>query len=114
MRATLPSAAWGLIGVLVGAAVVGSGWTQRVSRDVVGAHEFRLVDDEGKSWAVLTLAKQEPSLAIYDARGRQRIGLGLKEGEPRLTFLGEQGEFRVLLAQGEKSLPEHGRPALIL
>jgi len=54
---------------------------------VVVAQEFRLVDDEGKTRARLSLVEGEPNLDLFDAAGKPRLELTLVKGEPNLVLV---------------------------
>jgi len=62
--------------------------------DVIKAKRFELVDDEGKTVAVLgALANGSPHLVLSDQTGRMRAAVALsKNGTPRIILFDEVGE----------------------
>ncbi len=76
---------------------------------VVSAQEFRLVDQQGKSRAVLGFsADGEPYLAMLHRDGTRIIWLGLSE-ESGLAIRDVDGKTRLIL-----SLDTMGEPSMIL
>ncbi len=58
-----------------------------------GEPGLRLYDKDGKTSVMLSLNKdEEPSLWLADKSGKRRAGLGLDNGEPRMAFVGKNGQ----------------------
>lgn len=68
--------------------------TAQQNEKVVVAGEFRLVDKQGKTHAVLKFSPSSgPSLAMIDESGRARAALGLLgDGTPFFGMLDKNGE----------------------
>jgi hypothetical protein len=76
---------------------------------VISAQEFRLVDQRGKSRAILGFsAEEEPYLALLHRSGTRIIWLGLSE-ESGLAIHDVDGKTRLVV-----SLDTAGEPSLIL
>jgi hypothetical protein len=80
-------------------------------QEVVRAKRFEVVDDQGRSRALLSvLPDGSPGLTLYDGAGKQRAGLGLlPDGTPRLALHDAAGKQRA----GLTVLPD-GSPGLAL
>ena len=70
----------------------------RAATEEVIARQFVLVDDKGKTRAVLGMSKTGPSLALYDENGKFRATLNVTEDGPALGLLDEKGKPRAGLA----------------
>ncbi len=58
-----------------------------------GEPGLRLYDKDGKTSVMLSLNKdEEPSLWLADKSGKRRAGIGLDNGEPRMAFVGKNGQ----------------------
>ena len=58
-----------------------------------GEPRLWLKDKNGKTSVMLSLNKdEEPSLWFADKSGQRRAGLGLDNGEPRMAFVGKNGQ----------------------
>ena len=65
---------------------------------VIRARQFILEDAAGETRAVLLVAKDGPSLALYDENGQGRAALSVLKGEPGLLLFDANGKGRVALA----------------
>ena len=68
--------------------------------DVVNAKQFNLLDDNGKTRAVLKV-KDGPGLALYDANGKPRVILAVDEDGPKLNLFDENEKTRAALGVGK-------------
>ena len=111
MRGNLSSAAWGLVGVILGAAIVGVGRAQDAGDKVVSAQEFRLVDGAGNVWGEFGVLQGEmPYLSLRHADGRPRIRLlVLPDGAAEIRF-GEKNEAPAVVL----GTAADGHPSLVL
>ena len=104
-----------LVALTVVAGLVGGALSNRVfmariataqeaeqQRKVITAEEFRLVDEDGRARAVLTLgSKGNVSISFYDRYDESRVELGLSpEGQPILKLL-DQGSLEFLDKNGQ-------------
>ncbi|MEW5722240.1 MAG: hypothetical protein AB1896_03980 [Thermodesulfobacteriota bacterium] len=106
---------------------------QSAPAGLVAAREIRLVDESGRTRALLSLLRERPRFIMLDEIGEFRIELGLgegsepsvrlrdREGRPRLELaLGAAGEPRVELSDGQDRdrvsihLGAGGAPALLI
>ncbi len=62
-----------------------------------GAKRFVLVDEKGKSRAILGMNKDGPGLALLDEKGNVRVSMGLTEVGPVLALLDGAGHSRAIL-----------------
>ena len=75
---------------------------------VVRAEKFEVVDQKGKTRAILAAYKPGPALMLYDEDGKERAGLAVGDNGPRLVFWDEKGKARTGL------VAQKGGPALEL
>ena len=70
---------------------------------LVQAQEFRLVDDQGKIFAVLAVssALKEPYFIINGKDGKQRVILDLDDGNPRMILKDSEAQTRLILGTSE-------------
>lgn len=112
-----------------------------IQADIVTAKEFRLMDENGRSRAVLLVdegrvalmlcdeagnvraalrvVKDEPGLSLYDENSTRRAAFGVAKEGPILKFWDEEGEIRAALIaiKDETSLTlrdEAGKPRAVL
>jgi hypothetical protein len=86
----------------------------------VVARSFVLVDENGKTRAVLAGVKDGPALGLYDENGKTRAWLDVGEDGPGLTLYDENGKGRAMLAVGKDGpgllglYDENGKPSAVL
>jgi hypothetical protein len=81
---------------------------QAGNSNLITAGELRLVDDSGRTRALLSLLRGKPRLIMTDDHGEFRIELGLgPDGEPTLWLRDREGK-----ARGRLSLSVIGSPGL--
>jgi hypothetical protein len=71
------------------------------AQDVVAAHEFRVVDKDGKQAVVMNNGANgnEPTVCLYDKDGHQRILIHLVDGTtPQITILRPDGKSALTLS----------------
>ncbi|MFH1748059.1 MAG: hypothetical protein ABIG44_13570 [Planctomycetota bacterium] len=94
--------ALGLLAVLLGAGLVaGPAVQQAASPRVIEASGFRLVDNSGKTRAMLVVSKEGPvGLSFLDENGKMRAIFGETKDGPALGFLDENEKVRLSLRLG--------------
>ena len=101
-------AAFSLAGGALSGLVMGRAEAKPVP--LVEASEFRLVDDYGRTRALMSLLRGRPRLMLLDEKGEFRIELGLDvDGGPSVWLRDEKGQSRLRLA-----LTGEGRPQVEL
>jgi len=75
-----------------------NGKTRAVLAMLAGGPTLAFYDEKGQTHAVLALSPDGPGLQFSDEKGQTRAGLDLAEGGPRLSLADEKGNIRVLLA----------------
>ncbi len=75
-----------------------------IQQKEVRANRFVLEDNKGETSALLYMAKNGPSLTLYDLEGNPRVMLSVRESGPALTLLDETGEKSVGLSQSQMGL----------
>ena len=87
----------GLVGVLIGAAVVGVVTAQQAepTDKVLTAQELRIVDPQGKTRILLSHSVDgAPGLRLFDADGTIRASVNLREGQAALALCDKAGKPR--------------------
>jgi len=69
-----------------------------VGERTVRANKFVLEDERGGMRAVLVVAADMPTLALFDTAGTPRAVLGILAGGPGLTLADENGKSRAVLS----------------
>ena len=91
----------GLVGVLVGAAVVGvvTAQTEEPKPDVLTAQELRIVDPEGATRILFShsLVEGAPGFRLFDADGTVRASVNLAKGQSALALCDKTGLARATL-----------------
>jgi hypothetical protein len=64
---------------------------------VIRAQSFEVVDDQGKTYAMLNVFKNAPWLTLYDEKGTYRAMLYVFNGVPSLDLYDEKGKRRTSL-----------------
>ncbi len=70
---------------------------------LIQAQEFRLVDSQGKIFAVLAISSssKEPYLILNGKDGKQRVILDFDEGNPRMIFKDNDAQTRLIMGTSE-------------
>lgn len=71
-------------------------------RDVVRAHSFVLLDENGKMRALLAVTENEPMLGLADENGRVRAGMAIDKGSPRFVLWDENSTEQASLSLSKK------------
>ena len=107
---------WVILAAAVAAGLIGGAFSDRffnrraeaVTGGLVNATELRLVDERGRTRALLSLLRGKPRLIMTDEKGEFRLELGIGEGgEPAVRLRDADGRGRIELAltgQGSPSL----------
>ena len=82
-------------------------WAQGREAGLVTATEFRLVDDAGRTRALLSLLRGRPRLIMLGETGEFQMELGIdQENSPALRFRDPDGKPRVRLALASSGAPD--------
>ena len=104
------------LGLVIGVWIVGWGFRPRTAgaqpagaavREVV-ARRFVVVDENGKTRAMLNMRREGPSLTLFDEKGKSRavldvyqsdvLEMGVDKNVPRLCLRDEKGKYRAGLS----------------
>lgn len=69
--------------------------------NVIRANAFVLVDENGKTRAILSVNKDRTRLSLHDENGKPRAGMSMVKGDPVLGLHDENCKLRVFLSFGE-------------
>ena len=91
--------------VLVGATLFATGWGKPV-RDLVMAKRIELVDEVGRTRIVLSADYTQPTVALLDETGEQRLKLTLDDAQdPHVQLIDQYARTRVDVRQSEELGP---------
>ncbi|MFA5032550.1 MAG: hypothetical protein WC614_05975 [bacterium] len=86
------------LAVVLGIAVILFCGAKTSNNKVIEAQEFRVVDRNGKSHAILGILRDgNPELVFWDENGQNRAALYITDGVPGLTLRDENGKQRASL-----------------
>ncbi len=91
--------------VLLGATLVATGWGNPV-RELITAKRIELVDEVGRVRLVMSSDYTQPTIALKDESGEQRLKLTLDEAQdPHVELIDEYARTRMDLRQSEELGP---------
>ncbi|MCH8274714.1 MAG: hypothetical protein IH851_07985 [Armatimonadetes bacterium] len=76
--------------------LVVAGWRAQVP-DVIRAHSFEVVGEDGNVKGRLWHVKNVAALSLYDSKGVARIDMNSPDGSPRIRVMNDEGQARAVL-----------------